>query len=143
MAQRILVFGYSIAQGYWDIEGGWVQRLRRYLDKKALESKDLLPSWSIFNLGISGETIDHLLDRFDSEVKARTNDKKDINATTFLPIAVKFLIVELMKRPIIMVTPNRLRTTPAWVAAFGLALPPYNCSISFLVHVLIVISSET
>ncbi len=36
---RILVFGPSTTYGAWDIEGGWVQRLRRYLDEKQLAEK--------------------------------------------------------------------------------------------------------
>jgi lysophospholipase L1-like esterase len=28
----VLVFGDSIAQGYWDSEGGWVERLRKAND---------------------------------------------------------------------------------------------------------------
>lgn len=30
---RVLVFGDSITQGFWDTEGGWVERLRKYYDQ--------------------------------------------------------------------------------------------------------------
>lgn len=29
---RVLVFGDSITQGYWDTEGGWVKRIRSHYD---------------------------------------------------------------------------------------------------------------
>jgi len=35
MTKNILIFGASITYGVWDLEkGGWVQRLRDYLEKK-------------------------------------------------------------------------------------------------------------
>ena len=33
---RILIFGDSITYGAWDKEGGWVQRLRKFLDERNL-----------------------------------------------------------------------------------------------------------
>ncbi len=33
---HIIVFGDSIAQGFWDKKGGWVQRLREVFDEKML-----------------------------------------------------------------------------------------------------------
>ncbi len=46
---KILIFGDSIAHGVWDREGGWAQRLRRFLDEK----KFPIP---LFNLSITTET---------------------------------------------------------------------------------------
>jgi len=67
---QILVFGDSIAYGAWDGEGGWVQRLRRFLDKKTLdESNDFY--CLVYNLGVSGEGTKDLLVRFESEIKPR------------------------------------------------------------------------
>jgi len=71
---RVLVFGDSIVQGYWDTEGGWVARLRRFYDEqivKDLRRDEDYPS--IFNLGISGGNSQTILDRFSNEVKARKN----------------------------------------------------------------------
>lgn len=67
---RILFFGSSIAQGFWDPEGGWVQRIRRHYDTKQLEN------WSqsqplIFNLGVSGDTSTNVCQRFIAETTAR------------------------------------------------------------------------
>ncbi len=69
-AMRVLVFGASITQGYWDTQGGWVQRLRTYYDKKQVEdlTKD---NPSIFNLGVSADTTKDILERFEPETKAR------------------------------------------------------------------------
>ena len=37
---HIIVFGDSITQGYWDPHGGWVQRLRNFLDRKTIKKKN-------------------------------------------------------------------------------------------------------
>lgn len=67
---RILVFGDSITQGYFDSQGGWTERLRRLYDMRILNN--LSGEWTeLFNLGISGNTTKGLIDRFDNEVKAR------------------------------------------------------------------------
>ncbi len=62
-----IVFGDSIAQGFNDLSGGWVQRLR-----ESLSLDDY-----VFNLGISGDTSDGLLARFEAELKPRLNDTMD------------------------------------------------------------------
>ncbi len=68
----ILVFGDSIAYGAWDTEGGWVARLRNYLDKKNLG--DGATYYVVYNLGISGDTTREVLERFDAETKARAKE---------------------------------------------------------------------
>lgn len=65
---HILVFGDSIAYGAWDPEGGWVQRLRRRLDKITLNGKGY---YLVYNLGVSGDTSREILSRFESEAKIR------------------------------------------------------------------------
>ncbi len=68
---RILVFGDSIAQGYWDTEyGGWVQRLRRQYDQKQVQNFSLEQPL-IFNLGISGDTTEVIAKRLTIETGAR------------------------------------------------------------------------
>lgn len=73
---QILVFGDSIAYGFWDKEGGWVTRLRKFLDEKSLAD----PSFycPIYNLGIDGDTSEDLLKRFKSEVKGRLKENETI-----------------------------------------------------------------
>jgi len=69
---RVLVFGASITQGFWDTEGGWVNRIRRHYDTeivKDLHKEEDYPT--IFNLGISGDTTTGLLKRLENETKAR------------------------------------------------------------------------
>lgn len=67
---RVLVYGASITQGFYDTEGGWVQRLRKHYDELFLKdtSKD---QPTIFNLGISGDGTDRLLKRLKNETNAR------------------------------------------------------------------------
>lgn len=68
---RVLVFGASITQGFWDSQGGWVERLRQHYDELAL--KDLVnhSQPTIFNLGVSGDSTKDLLARLKNETKAR------------------------------------------------------------------------
>lgn len=73
---RILVFGDSIAYGAWDKQGGWVQRLRQFLDDKNLSDLGDFPNL-IYNLGISGNTSQDLLERFEFEASQRSKDGED------------------------------------------------------------------
>jgi lysophospholipase L1-like esterase len=71
---RVLVFGASSAQGYWDSQGGWADRLKDYYNE--LQMRDFsveLPK--VMNLGISGDTTTNILNRIDSESRARQNEK--------------------------------------------------------------------
>lgn len=74
----ILCFGDSITYGNWDPKGGWVGRLREYLDSKSLENysgNDLYSTYYTltYNLGIPGETSPGLLERFETELAMRYN----------------------------------------------------------------------
>jgi lysophospholipase L1-like esterase len=70
---RVLVFGASITQGFWDTEGGWIARLRRYYDILKLSNIALEDNYpDIFNLGVSGDTTKDVLKRFEAETNART-----------------------------------------------------------------------
>jgi len=64
-----LVFGTSTTYGAWDLEGGWVQRLRKYLDQKQFNDQGLY--YVVYNLGISGDTSEGILERFEFETKQR------------------------------------------------------------------------
>lgn len=77
MARRMMIFGCSIAQGFWDKEGGWANRLRKHLDKRSLAS-GLNKTFHIYNLGISGQTLDKLNERFEDEAKRRIRERNDI-----------------------------------------------------------------
>lgn len=71
---RVLIFGDSITQGFWDLDGGWVSRLRRTYDKQMIDGVDDDPP-TLFNLGVSGDSSDDILARFENEVKARKNNE--------------------------------------------------------------------
>ncbi|KPJ56326.1 hypothetical protein AMJ49_05175 [Parcubacteria bacterium DG_74_2] len=69
---RICVFGDSIVYGAWDYEqGGWVQRLRKFLDEKNLSDSDSEDYFVVYNLGVSGNNSRDLLERFEFELKQR------------------------------------------------------------------------
>lgn len=68
---RLLFFGDSITQGYWDTEGGWVERLRKHYDE--LQMQDFNTDQpTIFNLGISADNSRNVLARASTETTART-----------------------------------------------------------------------
>lgn len=72
MAFNILVFGASTTYGAWDPEGGWVARLRKFLDEDNIKNR--LNDYQInliYNLGISDETSQNILDRLDTDCKPR------------------------------------------------------------------------
>jgi len=73
---RILIFGDSITWGYHDKEGGWVQRLRNFLYEKMLLDSDF--DYPIYNLGISGDTTEDVLERFEFETKQRRKENEKV-----------------------------------------------------------------
>lgn len=66
---QILVFGDSIAYGSWDKAGGWVQRLRTFIEEKYPEEH------LVYNLGVSADTTDSLLERLEIEIKKRGSER--------------------------------------------------------------------
>ncbi|MDD3607199.1 MAG: GDSL-type esterase/lipase family protein [Candidatus Moranbacteria bacterium] len=63
---NICIFGDSITYGAFDPEkGGWANRLRLHLDNK----EDF--EGEVYNLGISGDNTEELLERFETEAKFR------------------------------------------------------------------------
>ncbi len=68
---RVLVFGDSIAQGFWDTEGGWVDRLKRHYDQISLQDLHARSFTTVFNLGVSGDRITNLLKRVKFETQVR------------------------------------------------------------------------
>lgn len=68
---RVLFFGDSITQGFWGIDGGWVERLRKHYDSLAIQDLANNKQPEIFNLGISGNTTQNLAQRIVHETEAR------------------------------------------------------------------------
>lgn len=67
---RMLVFGDSIAQGYYDIErGGWVSLL--FLDVLARKVRHTDYPTELFNVSVSGDTIKRITARLEAEASAR------------------------------------------------------------------------
>ena len=68
MNKNICIWGASITEGFYDTKyGGWADRIKQYLKFKN--------GVSVYNLGISGNDTSMLLERFDTEAKARRPDK--------------------------------------------------------------------
>jgi len=70
----ILIFGGSTTYGKCDPDGGWAGRLRKHIDQNAKN----IDSNSVFNLGISGDTTEDVLRRFEFETKQRIKEDKDL-----------------------------------------------------------------
>ena len=71
---QILIYGDSITYGAWDTEqGGWVARLRKFLDNKADEDEKYY--YLVYNLGISGNNSTDILSRFEFEAKQRVREE--------------------------------------------------------------------
>lgn len=77
MSKQIIVFGDSIAYGAWDEEGGWVERLKVYTNKKAIKS-DLEYYCAVYNLAIDGDITTDLLRRIDLEIRSRVLDEERV-----------------------------------------------------------------
>ncbi len=73
---NLLIFGSSITWGAWDKEGGWAQRLKSFCDSKAVET-NYNNYTAVYCLGVSGDNTMDLLERFDTEVKARQDEEED------------------------------------------------------------------
>ena len=72
---RILIFGDSITYGAWDVmRGGWADQLKVFCMKRELENPEF--DYSVYNLGISGDNTDDLLERFEFEIKQRMKLKE-------------------------------------------------------------------
>lgn len=67
---NICIFGDSITWGAWDREGGWAARFKRVEDEKAIAA-DFEEYNKIYLLGIAGDTTTGLLERFETECRAR------------------------------------------------------------------------
>lgn len=71
---QIYVFGDSVGYGAWDKEGGWVARLRKFLDKISMSGKGNL-YYMLYNESISGNNTWDLLERFEFEIKQRLRER--------------------------------------------------------------------
>lgn len=90
MKMNILVFGASTTYGSYDSEGGWVQRLRKYFDRRMIKSK-YEAYFTVYNLGVDGDTSRDLLRRFEDEVKVRLDE--DQETLVIISIGINDLII--------------------------------------------------
>ena len=71
---KILVFGDSIAYGKWDVKGGWVANLRKFIDETYNIGKN--GNLLVYNLGIPSELAIGLEKRFTNELDSRINPEE-------------------------------------------------------------------
>ncbi|MFB6181250.1 MAG: SGNH/GDSL hydrolase family protein [Candidatus Nanohalobium sp.] len=82
--EELLVFGHSVTNGFWDPEGGWVQRLRKILDRKALKSGKEEDVYYLYNLSIAGDTAKDLNQR----IRKESDRRKEEDAETLIIIQI-------------------------------------------------------
>ncbi len=80
----ICVFGDSTAYGAFDKEGGWVQRFRRFLEKRMTPHQEVY--YVVYNCSVSGDTTTDLLKRFEVECHARYHESVEIYKESFIVI---------------------------------------------------------
>ncbi len=72
--KNFFIFGDSITQGFWDSKGGWPTRLKQYFDDmmaKAPGFPDHGFYYMVFPLGITDDTTQNILERFEFETEKR------------------------------------------------------------------------
>lgn len=74
---RILIFGDGIAQGFFDSKGGWAALIANDYHQATLQNLDGERTL-VFNLGISGDRVQDVLDRLEDEAKARLSQDSSI-----------------------------------------------------------------
>lgn len=87
MYDKVIVFGDSIAYGKWDSEGGWVARLRKYIDEKYNIGKG--GNAHVYNYSIPGDYSTRLSKRLEFELKQTLIDpKEEINNLILIAVGV-------------------------------------------------------
>lgn len=71
----IFIYGDSIALGLWDKMGGWVDRLKRYIQSEEVSS-GIKNYHKVYNLGVDGNFTRNVIKRFQNETEARLDPKE-------------------------------------------------------------------
>ncbi|MEK7558693.1 MAG: GDSL-type esterase/lipase family protein [Patescibacteria group bacterium] len=87
MDKHILIFGTSTTYGAWDSQGGWVARLRKYIDKNQIES-NFKNEILIYNQGISGAKTEDILKTLEPEAQARLGHNRDNEIIIILHVGI-------------------------------------------------------
>lgn len=69
---RVLFFGDSNTYGAWDVNGGWVDRLKKEAHKETVKSSGKI-KLQFLNLGIGGDSSVNIIKRMPSEIEARVS----------------------------------------------------------------------
>lgn len=78
---RVLCFGASITQGFWDTQGGWVQRIRNRFDTEVITGprEGFGQEYTgVFNLGVDANLSADVLRRVEAETRARKSPKQKL-----------------------------------------------------------------
>ncbi len=83
----IFIFGDSITQGYWDTEGGWADRIKRYVMAADIQ-RGYKSYHGVFNMGIDANFTHNVLDRLTAEVNTRRTPEADASSNYGVIFAV-------------------------------------------------------
>lgn len=95
---RVLFFGSSITQGFWDLDGGYVARIRKHYDKRSLQDLEHDSEQTIFNLGVSADTSENVLARYELETTARV--RHGVKLFTVVEIGINDSMLEAGKEKV-------------------------------------------
>lgn len=77
MKKNIIVFGSSISWGAWDVEGGWVTRLKKLISEKVIKTNQKY--WAIiYNQSVSGGVSTDILKKFEKETLERIKKDQEV-----------------------------------------------------------------
>lgn len=82
---RVLVFGDSITQGFWAIEHGWVDLIRKHYAEHQIGKNSY---HGIFNLGVDADNSANILKRIKSEVEARVRPHHTVKPLVLVQIGL-------------------------------------------------------
>ena len=86
----VVVLGDSLAYGAWDSEGGWAERLKRYLHSRTVESGDAVNNYNaLYNLAVNGETTRNVISRFILESLPRITLETGIDTSETVVMIVE------------------------------------------------------
>lgn len=75
--KQILIFGASIANGVGSTNGGWADQLKAGLHKDMFAPNGIGQQYEVYELGIPGQTLPDVLERFTTELQSRLREKPE------------------------------------------------------------------
>jgi lysophospholipase L1-like esterase len=75
--KQILIFGASITHGTGGENGGWADKVKLSLHKDMYGTSNAGESYQVYELGVPGQALSDILDRFMAELHPRMHEKPE------------------------------------------------------------------